>query len=70
MIFEIDEQPVFIVSITSVTRCDVNDTEAVIEFDSNEDDAVQLSEMRFFIPNDPDNANEDVDIHDVILFAF
>uniref|UniRef100_A0A915EP54 FACT complex subunit SSRP1 n=1 Tax=Ditylenchus dipsaci TaxID=166011 RepID=A0A915EP54_9BILA len=64
MIFEIDEQPVFKVPLASVTRCDVNDTEAVIEFDSNEDDAVQLSEMRFFIPNDPDKANEDVDIHD------
>jgi hypothetical protein len=70
LLFEIDDQPAFELPLAGVTRCDVNETEAVIEFEPNEDDPVQLTEVRFHIPKDPDYDGDQDDAMAVSLRCF
>lgn len=41
-------------------RCVGSKSEAIVEFISNEESPVQLTEMRFHIPQDPENEDQDV----------
>ncbi|KAI1730243.1 histone chaperone like domain-containing protein [Ditylenchus destructor] len=59
MKFEVDNKPNFEVPLTSVVRCDVTDHEVMLEFNTDNDDGpVELAEMRFHIPRDPDHTGD------------
>ncbi|KAI1718960.1 hypothetical protein DdX_06075 [Ditylenchus destructor] len=59
MKFEVDKQPNFEVPLTSVIRCDVTEHEVMLEFNTDNDEgAVELTEMRFHIPRDPDHTGD------------
>ncbi|KAF7639324.1 FACT complex subunit SSRP1 [Meloidogyne graminicola] len=60
LIFNIDEKIAFEVPLSNVMRCVGSKSEAIVEFISNEESPVQLTEMRFHIPQDPENEDQDV----------
>ena len=59
-------KPAFEMPLSYVSKCDATKSEAVLEFQINEDCPVQLMEMRFFMPNDPEKG-DDVDVVEVHL---
>ncbi|KAI1714423.1 hypothetical protein DdX_08518 [Ditylenchus destructor] len=61
LVFNVDNKVAFEFPLTNVAKCDKNKAEASLEFHVNEDCPVQLTEMRFHIPQDID-ATDDVDL--------
>jgi structure-specific recognition protein 1 len=60
LIFNVAEKIAFEVPLSNVMRCEGANSEAIIEFNPNEESPVQLSEMRFHIPQNPDNKDQDM----------
>lgn len=60
LIFNVGDKIAFEVPLSNVMRCVGAKSEAIVEFQSNEECPVQLTEMRFHIPQDPDNEEQDV----------
>uniref|UniRef100_A0A914MJ70 FACT complex subunit SSRP1 n=1 Tax=Meloidogyne incognita TaxID=6306 RepID=A0A914MJ70_MELIC len=60
LIFNIGEKIAFEVPLSNVMRCVGTKSEAIVEFIANEESPVQLTEMRFHIPQDPENEDQDI----------
>nr|CAD2173045.1 unnamed protein product [Meloidogyne enterolobii] len=60
LIFNIGEKIAFEVPLSNVMRCVGSKSEAIVEFIANEESPVQLTEMRFHIPQDPENEDQDI----------
>ncbi|KAL7073093.1 hypothetical protein ACQ4LE_008105 [Meloidogyne hapla] len=60
LIFNVGEKIAFEVPLSNVMRCVGTKSEAIVEFIANEESPVQLTEMRFHIPHDPENEDQDV----------
>ena len=58
--FNVSDKLAFEVPLTNVMRCVGTKSEAILEFNDNMGETpVQLSEMRFHIPQDPENEDQD-----------
>lgn len=62
--FNVSGKPAFELPLSYVSKCDASKSEAILEFQINEDCPVQLMEMRFFMPNDPEKG-DDADVVEV-----
>lgn len=60
LVFNVADKLAFEVPLLNVMRCVGTKSEAIIEFNPNEESPVQLTEMRFHIPQDPENEDQDV----------
>ena len=60
LLFNVSDKLAFEVPLTNVMRCVGTKSEAILEFNDNMGETpVQLSEMRFHIPQDPENEDQD-----------
>lgn len=62
--FNIAGKTAFELPLSYVSKCDAQKSEAILEFQINEECPVQLMEMRFFMPHDPEKG-EDYDLVEV-----
>ncbi|KAL3075234.1 hypothetical protein niasHS_014963 [Heterodera schachtii] len=60
LVFNVAEKVAFEIPLSNVMRCQTAKSEAIVEFHPNEECPVQLTEMRFHIPYDPENEDQDV----------
>uniref|UniRef100_A0AC35UEQ7 FACT complex subunit SSRP1 n=1 Tax=Rhabditophanes sp. KR3021 TaxID=114890 RepID=A0AC35UEQ7_9BILA len=59
MEFNIDGQLAFEVPLSTISNCNGQKNEAILEFHNNDDALVSLAEMRFHMPQDPDAEETD-----------
>uniref|UniRef100_A0A914H0T7 FACT complex subunit SSRP1 n=1 Tax=Globodera rostochiensis TaxID=31243 RepID=A0A914H0T7_GLORO len=60
LVFNVADKVAFEIPLSNVMRCQTAKSEAIVEFHPNEECPVQLTEMRFHIPYDPENEDQDV----------
>lgn len=59
MNFEVDKNLVFEVPLTNVSHTTTSKNEVTLEFHQNDDAAVNLMELRFHVPGDASNPDND-----------
>lgn len=59
MTFEVDNQLAFEVPLTNVSHTTTSKNEVTLEFHQNDDAAVNLMELRFHVPSDASNPEND-----------
>ncbi|XP_025092777.1 FACT complex subunit SSRP1-like [Pomacea canaliculata] len=57
--FEVDQHVAFEVPLTNVSHSTTSKNEVTLEFHQNDDAAVHLTELRFHVPSDPSNPDND-----------